>query len=194
MVNLSLNCVTAVILLDSDSNRLLARYCSPAHADPKQQTQPFKNPFATAKEQRAFELGIWEKTRRANGDVLLYSNQLVLYKNSIDLTFYVVGPEGENELMLQGVLNAFYDAVSLLLRHQVEKRAILENLDLVVLALDETIDNSIILETDPIAIASRVSRPRPDAGVQLSDITINEQTIMQAFSTVKDKIGRQILS
>ncbi|KAK4056691.1 Golgi-to-ER vesicle coat component [Microbotryomycetes sp. JL221] len=183
MVNLGLNCVTAVILLDSDSNRLLARYCSPAHADPKQQVQPFRNPFTTAKEQRAFELGIWEKTRRANGDILLYQNQLVLYKNSIDLTFYVVGPEGENELMLQGVLNAFYDAVSLLLRHQVEKRAILENLDLVVLALDETIDNSIILETDPIAIASRVSRPRPDAGVQLSDITINEQTIMQRSRT-----------
>lgn len=46
--------------------------------------------------------------------------------------------------MLQGVLTAFYDAVSLLLRHQVEKRAILENLDLVVLALDETIDNGCV--------------------------------------------------
>lgn len=56
----------------------------------------------------------------------------------------MIGPEGENELMLQGVLTAFYDAVSLLLRHQVEKRAILENLDLVVLALDETIDNGCV--------------------------------------------------
>jgi hypothetical protein len=37
---------------------------------------------------------------------------------------------------------------------------------------------SIILETDPIAIASRVSRPKPDAGVNLSEITINEQTLM----------------
>lgn len=43
--------------------------------------------------------------------------------------------------MLQSVLSAFYDAVAMLLRHQVEKRSILENLDLVVLALDETIDN-----------------------------------------------------
>jgi len=47
--------------------------------------------------------------------------------------------------MLQGVLTAFHDAVSLLLRHQVEKRAILENLDLVVLALDETVDNGSVL-------------------------------------------------
>jgi hypothetical protein len=82
-----------------------------------------------------------------------------------------------------------------------------------------------------VAIASRVSRPKPDAGVNLSEITLNEATIMQvrsniafpsllrlsiprarclsrakliselgapnriqAFSTVRDKIGRQILS
>lgn len=30
-----------------------------------------------------------------------------------------------------------------------------------------------------MAIASRVSRPKPDAGVNLSEITLNEQTIMQ---------------
>ena len=83
--------------------------------------------------------------------------------------------------------------------------------------------DSIILETDPIAISSRVSRPRPDAGVNLSDITLNEQTIMQvclalpaslrpsapadlafsigssarvlqAFSTVRDRIGQRILA
>lgn len=192
MVNLFLNSVTAIILIDSDSNRLLAKYFQPAHQDPKGPPQ-FKHPFQTLKEQRAFEASIWEKTRRATGDILLYAQHLVLYKASIDLTFYVVGPEGENELMLQGVLNAFYDAVSLLLRHQVEKRAILENLDLVVLALDETVDNGIILETDPVAIASRVSRPKPDAGVNLSEITINEQTIMQAFSTVRDKMAQRLV-
>ncbi|GAA5887290.1 hypothetical protein JCM5296_004591 [Sporobolomyces johnsonii] len=192
-MNLHLNQVTCVLLIDSDSNRLLAKYYQPAHQDPKTPTA-FKHPFQTLKEQRAFEAGIWEKTRRLNGDILLYDNHLVLYKSSIDLTFYVVGPQGENELMLQAVLNAFYDAVAMLLRHQVEKRSILENLDLVVLALDETIDNGIILETDAVAIASRVSRPKPDAGVNLSDITLNEQTIMQAFSTVRDKIGQRILN
>lgn len=43
--------------------------------------------------------------------------------------------------MLSGLLTALYDATSMLLRHQVEKRAILENLDLVTLALDETVDD-----------------------------------------------------
>lgn len=50
--------------------------------------------------------------------------------------------------MLQNVLVAFHDAVSLLLRHQVEKRSVLENLDLVVLALDETVDDGYVLPRD----------------------------------------------
>lgn len=39
--------------------------------------------------------------------------------------------------------------------------------------------HSIVLETDSVAIASRVSRPRPDASVNLSDIQLNEQSILQ---------------
>ncbi|GAA5978099.1 hypothetical protein JCM5350_007394 [Sporobolomyces pararoseus] len=194
-MNLSLNQITSVLLLDSESNRLVAKYYQPLHSDPKALPPTSgSNPYSTLKEQRAFETGLWEKTRKLNGDILLYDNHLVLYKSALDLTFYLVAPQQENEIMLQSVLAAFYDAVAMLLRHQVEKRSILENLDLVVLALDETIDNGIILETDSVAIASRVSRPKPDAGVQLSDITLNEQTIMQAFSTVRDKIGQRILN
>lgn len=45
--------------------------------------------------------------------------------------------------------------------------------------------DSVILETDPAAIAARVSRPRADSGaVDLSNITINEQTLLHAFRSV----------
>ncbi|CDR98874.1 hypothetical protein [Sporisorium scitamineum] len=77
----------------------------------------------------------------------------------------------------------------MLVRHQVEKRAILENLDLVTLALDETVDDGIILETDSTTIASRVSRPRPD----VNEIQINEQTIMSAYSSLKERVAQRIL-
>lgn len=184
MQNLQIQMVTAVILIDNDSNRILAKYFHPEHQDPKQVNPP-KHPFATLKEQRAFEAAIWEKTRKQSGpsrqsgrtsrdeaqtrtdspldrdrtgDILLYDNSLVLYKQAVDLTFYVIGPAGENELMLSSVLGAFYDAVALLLRHQVEKRAILENLDLVVLALDETIDNGCVLRP-----GGRQAKARPAA-------------------------------
>lgn len=187
MTNLTLYTTTAVLVLDSDGNRIIAKYYQPPHAagfvstaTPAQQasvnaTTPqlaAKNSFATLKDQRAFEKAVFEKTKRASGDIILFDSHLILFKASLDVIFYVVGPAEENELMLNGVLNAFYDATSMLVRHQVEKRAILENLDLVTLALDESVDDGIILETDSTTIASRVSRPRPD----VNEIQINEQS------------------
>lgn len=75
------------------------------------------------------------------GDIILYDSHLAVYKHSLDLIFYIIGDPTENELMLNSALVAFSDAVMLLLRNQVEKRGVLENLDLVLLCLDETIDD-----------------------------------------------------
>ncbi|MBW0503446.1 hypothetical protein O181_043161 [Austropuccinia psidii MF-1] len=213
MSNLSLYTTTAVVILDADGHRLLAKYFDPPHIgqdgatqEPARRLNPlsavqqlgfsgFGSQLRSVKDQRAFEHLIWDKTRKSNGDILLIQNHLILYKSIIDMTVYVIGHEGENELMLQNLLSAFIDAMSILLRNQIEKRAVIENLDLVSLCLDEMVDDGIILETDPVAIASRVSRPKADVGVgvNLSDITINEQTIMQAFSNLRDKAAQKLL-
>jgi hypothetical protein len=79
------------------------------------------------------------------GDIILYDGHLVVYRHSLDLIFYLVGSPAENEIMLQAALGAFFDAINLLLRGGVEKRAVLENLDLVLLCLDETIDDGYVL-------------------------------------------------
>ena len=67
-----------------------------------------------------------------------------MYKHSLDLIFYLIANQDENELMISAALSAFSDAVHMLLRNQVEKRAVLENLDLVLLCLDETIDEGCV--------------------------------------------------
>jgi hypothetical protein len=46
----------------------------------------------------------------------------------------------------------------------------------------------IIVDTDAAAIASRVSRTRPDT----TEIVINEQTIMNAYQTVKEKMQQRM--
>jgi len=69
---------------------------------------------------------------------------LAVYKHSLDLIFYLIANQDENELMINTALSAFSDAVHMLLRNQVEKRAVLENLDLVLLCLDETIDEGCV--------------------------------------------------
>ena len=44
--------------------------------------------------------------------------------------------------MLSSLLGALYDSITLLLQSgQMEKRAVLENLDLISLAVDETVDD-----------------------------------------------------
>lgn len=90
--SLGLYSVTAFILLDSTGSCILSKYYEPLHpaalpseakssatsgssivpAPTTQQStggslQGFANPFKTPKEQRAFEKGLWEKTRKANG-------------------------------------------------------------------------------------------------------------------------------
>jgi hypothetical protein len=47
---------------------------------------------------------------------------------------------------------------------------------------------SVILETDSAAIASRVSRPKADT----TDIVLNEETIMFAYNTVKNKVQQRM--
>lgn len=46
----------------------------------------------------------------------------------------------------------------------------------------------IIIETEGPVIASRVSRPRAD----VAEIVINEQTIMNALHTVRDRVQQRM--
>ena len=57
----------------------------------------------------------------------------------------------------------------------VEKRALFENLDIVLLAMDEICDGGIFLEADPNAVVSRVA-------IRTDDIPIGEQTVAQVKS------------
>ncbi|OJT06496.1 hypothetical protein TRAPUB_2655 [Trametes pubescens] len=207
-MNLSLYTVTAFLIIDTDGHRVLAKYYHP-----KGHPNGESKKLTTLKEQRAFEKGLFQKTKKAGGDIILYDSHLAVYKHSLDLIFYIIGDPQENELMLHSALVAFSDAVHMLLRNQVEKRGVLENLDIVLLCLDETIDDgyvtyssdprpcvrrrhgmltecslSVIVETDSTTIASRVSRPKADT----SDIVINEQTLLNAYQTVKEKMQQRI--
>jgi len=182
MANFSLYSISAFLALDTEGNRVLAKY----YSRPKDAGGP-DSKFAAVKEQKSFEKGLWEKTKKPGGDVILFDSHLVLFKHSLDLIFYIIGPATENELMLATALNAFSDALSMLLRNQVEKRSVLENLDMVLLCLDETIDDGIIIETDSTAIASRVSRPQASSG---PEIMLNEQAVAAAVGTVKEGLRR----
>lgn len=77
-------------------------------------------------------------------------------------------------------------------RNSVDKRTIIENYDLVSLAIDEIVDDGIILETDPVVVSSRVSRPPVQDVANLKGIDLSEQGLLNAWEFGKIKLAERL--
>uniref|UniRef100_A0A8C2XLH9 Coatomer subunit zeta n=1 Tax=Cyclopterus lumpus TaxID=8103 RepID=A0A8C2XLH9_CYCLU len=159
----SLYTVKAVLILDNDGDRLYAKY--------------YDDTYPTVKEQKAFEKNIFNKTHRTDSEIALLEGLTVVYKSNIDLFFYVIGSSHENELMLMAVLNCLFDSLSQMLRKNVERRALLENMEGLFLAVDEIVDGGVILESDPQQVVHRVA-------LRGDDVPLTEQTVTQVRKTI----------
>ncbi|KAI0523721.1 snare-like protein [Xylaria bambusicola] len=191
MPSMSLQSVTAVIILSVDDGsvgrsylsldlavaiRIFAKYYNAPHHAPTGTSGAPSSPYSDVKSQKSFEKGLLEKTAKQTGDIILYDNKLVLYKMESDVMMYVVGGAEENEVLLYNVILALRDSLHLLFKQSVDKRTVVENYDLVSLAIDEIVDDGIILETDPTIIVQRVSKA-PTQDVNLSRIDLSEQGV-----------------
>uniref|UniRef100_A0A4W3HC45 Coatomer subunit zeta n=1 Tax=Callorhinchus milii TaxID=7868 RepID=A0A4W3HC45_CALMI len=139
----SLYTVKAILILDNDGERLFAKY--------------YDETYPSVKEQKVLEKNIFNKTHRTDSEIALLDGMTVVYKSNIDLYFYVIGSSHENELMLVAVLNCLFDSLSQMLRKNVEKRALLDNMEGLFLAIDEIVDGGVILESDPQQVVQRVA-------------------------------------
>lgn len=124
--------------------------------------------------------------RREGSEIALLEGLTVVYKSSIDLYFYVIGSSYENELMLMAVLNCLFDSLSQMLRKNVEKRALLENMEGLFLAVDEIVDGGVILESDPQQVVHRVA-------LRGEDVPLTEQTVSQVLQSAKEQIKWSLL-
>ncbi len=215
---MSLFSVNAILILSTDDrSRILAKYYSAPHLPPLTTAHadtPGANPYPTVKEQKAFEKGLMEKTNKSGTDVILYDGKVVVFKMEGDVMMYVVGGGDENEILLFGVVIALRDALSILLkwvfsfscsravftrwadmgdsRNSTDKRTLIENYDLLSLAIDEIVDDGIILETDPVIIASRVSRPPAQDITSVKSIDLSEQGLLNAWDFGKAKLAERL--
>ena len=60
------------------------------------------------------------------------------------------------------------------------------------LAVDEIVDDGIILETDPVIVASRVSKPPAQDVVSMKNIDLSEQGMMNMWELGKIKLAERI--
>lgn len=77
-------------------------------------------------------------------------------------------------------------------RNSTDKRTVIENYDLVSLAIDEIVDDGIILETDPVVVASRVSKPPAQDIVNVKEIDLSEQGLLNAWDFGKRKLAERL--
>ena len=82
-------------------------------------------------------------------EIIMLDGLTILYKSSVDLFFYVMGSSYENELLLMSALDVLFDSLNIILKKEFEKKALMEHLDMVMMAVDEICDQGILLEHDP---------------------------------------------
>merc|ERR1712223_2280910 len=169
----SLFTLKGLLILDNHGRRILAHYYDP-------------ETLTTRQEQSSFERKLFRKTSKTNVEVLLHEGFPIVYKPSVDLYFYVIGASGENELMLQSVLQCLFDSLNILLRKDVEKKTVFQNLGTVMLTIDEICDGGIIMEHDPCKVASRVT-------VRSEDLPLGEQTVSQVLQNYKEQLKMSLL-
>ncbi|XP_071825253.1 coatomer subunit zeta-1-like isoform X2 [Apostichopus japonicus] len=177
LLEASLYTIKAICILDNDGERLISKF--------------YDDTFPTVKEQKEFEKNLFNKTHKANAEIIMLDGLTCVYRSNVDLFFYVIGSSQENELILVSVLNCLYEVTSQILRKNVEKRALFDHLDSVYLAIDEIVDGGIILEADPSSILQRVALRGDDMSEPNFKDAITSK--LEVFQSARDQFGWNIL-
>jgi len=139
--------IKAILVLDAEGVRVATKYYS-------------REDFPDKQAQAEFERKLFKKVRntaaRVDAEVAILDGLTVVFKSGVDVTFFVVGGADENELILVTMLESLVDSVTSLIKSQLDKRALHNNLELLLLAVDEMVDGGVILETDSHSVEARV--------------------------------------
>ncbi|GAU93637.1 hypothetical protein RvY_05547 [Ramazzottius varieornatus] len=165
--DISLHTVKALLILDADGNRLIAKY--------------YDDRFPNLKEQKAFERNLFAKTHKASGEIILLEGLTCVYRSNVELFFYVIGSSHENEIALTQVLNCLYDTCQRFLGKIFDRRTFMDNMDSAFLVVDEIVDGGVICEMDPDVIVQRAS-------IRTEEQTpLGEQTVAQVLQSAKEQ-------
>jgi hypothetical protein len=77
-------------------------------------------------------------------------------------------------------------------RNAVDKRTIAEHYDMVSLALEEMVDDGVILETDPQLILQRVTKLPQNDIPNIKDIDLSEKGLLNAWEFGKKHLAEKL--
>ncbi|ODV95586.1 hypothetical protein PACTADRAFT_50286 [Pachysolen tannophilus NRRL Y-2460] len=184
----SLYSINSTLILDNEGKRIYAKYFKPPHGVLEDNSKLYNND----KNQKTFEKNLFAKTYKVGGDIILFENQVVVYKQYSDIIIYMIGGLEENESLLSTTLSGLTAALEIVLQNNIDQKSVQENYDLVALAIDETVDDGIILEYDPAVIASRVTNAPSQDIPSLKTIDLSEKGLLNAFQFARSKINEKL--
>lgn len=140
------NTVKAIIILQIDGKRMIAKY--------------FDESLNTSAKQFEKRLFAKTKTPKAKDEIIVLDGVLVVHRFVTDSHYYIVGNRNENPMVLDSVLHCLVEVVSTISSEN--KSSKLDNLTKVILALDEICDGGLILETDSNLVLQRIASMNED--------------------------------
>lgn len=109
----------------------------------------------------------------------MFGSHLVVYLSSMNVRIFVVASSSVNELVVDQVMRALEDALTSLLKGVIDTRGIIDNMDYVLLAIDELVDEGIIFQIDGEDISSRI---------MMSDLmSPTQETLYDAYQKARDQ-------
>ena len=90
-----------------------------------------------------------------NGQVMVHDFSLIVYRSVADVLFFIVGDLKSNDFLLDEVLQTLQSALSLVYKKGLTADNLVQQIDLLYLLLDETIEQGFLFECDPEVVAAR---------------------------------------
>ena len=144
--------IRAFLLIDLDGKRIYSKYYE-------------KNPTLSLAKQQDIETRVAKSVAtKGNNDLFLLDKYVVLYKQLSDVIVAMLTDPQENEIFVQMALNCIVDGFDRIFERGFDKKIALEYYDKIAIAIDEVIDDGIILETNSEALADRVNFKNIEGG------------------------------
>ena len=137
--------IRALLIIDLDGKRIYSKFYE-------------KNPTITLSKQQDIESRIAKSvSSKGNNDLFLLDKYVVLYRQMSDVIVAMLTDPQENEIFVNMALNCLVDGFDKIFDRGFDKKVALEYYDKIAIAIDEVIDDGIILETDSQQLADRVN-------------------------------------
>jgi len=163
--------VDAILILDSEGNRLAGKYYGDFLTNTSHSSEESKSSITVEDLRSSFERQLHSKisgiyARPDAAEVVTAMGKTAVFCGGTaaggtasgggDVRVVHVGPASESEMLLAYLCEGMYDALSQLMGGQTDRNMILDNLELVFLLIDEHCDGGIILEVDGTKLSGSV--------------------------------------